>query len=365
MLDGRAAHALGAALQQRADRLRPVVDVVAVHQGAADPVAHRDRQPAHGGGRHRGAAGLRLDGDQPEGLRKARHRDQVGGPVHVDDLIARLRRQERHASGDTEFVGQPNQPVRRGQPAARRPTGHHHTHPGQFGRGAQQHIGRLERLDAADERQHRLVGVEPEGSAGGALVSRREHLQVDAGVNHVDAGRVGVVQRNQLLRFVFGVDDQPVRLVDNLLFADGTQRRFWRVAVGQRGVLHRGQRVRGVHKRHGPAVPCQPADLSGEPVVRMHDVVVAGLMRGFGAQHTRREGAQLGGQVVFVESLEGPRHDVANQHARRDLDDGLIGRRRRAGEDLHLDAAAGHLQRALQHVDVHAARVAGARLRQR
>ena len=45
-------------------------------------------------------------------------------------------------------------------------------------------------------------------------------------MHDVDAGRVGVVQRNQLLRFMFGVDDQPVSLVDDLLFADGTQRRF-------------------------------------------------------------------------------------------------------------------------------------------
>ncbi len=205
----------------------------------------------------------------------------------------------------------------------------------------------------------------PSAARAARLITGREHLQVDAGVHHVDAGRVGVVQRNQLLRFMFGVDDQPVRLVDDLLFTDGAQRRFRRVAVGKRGVLHRGQRVRGVHKRHRPAVPGQPADLPRQPVVRMHDVVVAGLMRGFGAKHTRRERTQLGGQVVLVEPLERPCHDVAHQHAGRDLDDGLIGRRRRAGEDLHLDAAAGHLQRALQHVDVHAAGVAGARLGQR
>ena len=44
--------------------------------------------------------------------------------------------------------------------------------------------------------------------------------QVDAGVHHVDAVGIGVVQRNQLRRFVFGVDDQPVGLVDHLLLAD-------------------------------------------------------------------------------------------------------------------------------------------------
>jgi hypothetical protein len=88
-------------------------------------------------------------------------------------------------------------------------------------------------------------------------------------------------------------------------------------------------------------------------------------MGGFCAQHARGEGAQLGGQVVFVEPLERPGHDVAHQHTGRHLHHRLIGRRRRAGEDLHLHAAAGQLQRAVQHVDVHAAGIAGARLGQR
>ena len=97
---------------------------------------------------------------------------------------------------------------------------------GQLGGRAQQHIGRLEWLDPADEGQHLLVGVQSERSAGGALVTGREHLQVDTGMDHVDPGRVGVVQRNQLLRFMFGVHDQSVGLVDHLLLADGAQRRL-------------------------------------------------------------------------------------------------------------------------------------------
>ncbi len=43
-------------------------------------------------------------------------------------------------------------------------------------------------------------------------------------MDDVDARRIGMVQRNQLARFVFGVDDEPVRFVDHLLFADGAQR---------------------------------------------------------------------------------------------------------------------------------------------
>ena len=183
-------------------------------------------------------------------------------------------------------------------------------------------------------------------------------------MHDVDARRIGVMQRNKLSRFGFGVDDQPVGLVDHLLFTDRAQRRLGCVAVGQRGVLHRGEGVRGVHQRHRPSIPGQPAHLARQPVVRMHDVVVPGLVRGLGAQHARGERTQLRGQVVLVQPFERAGHHVADQHAGRHPHDGLIGRRCRAGEDLHLDAAAGHLQCALQHVDVHPAGVAGAGLSQ-
>ena len=120
---------------------------------------------------------------------------------------------------------------------------------------------------------------------------------------------------DQLFRFVLGVDDQPVRLVDHLLLPDRAQRRLGRIAVGQRGVLHRGERVRGVHQRDRPAVAGQPADLPGQPVVRVHDVVVPRFVGRLGAQHPGRERAQLGGQVVLVQALERARHHVADQHA--------------------------------------------------
>jgi hypothetical protein len=81
-------------------------------------------------------------------------------------------------------------------------------------------------------------------------------------MNNVDTCRVGVVKRNQLLRFVFGVDDQPIGLVDHLLFADRAQRRLGCVAVGERSVLDRGEGVRGVHQRHRPPVARQPAHLT-------------------------------------------------------------------------------------------------------
>ncbi len=108
---------------------------------------------------------------------------------------------------------------------------------------------------------------------------------------------------------------RPVGFVDHLLLADRAHRRLGGVTLGQRRVLHRGQRVGGVHQRHRPAVAGQPTDLTGQPVVRVHDVVVARLVSGLGPQHAGGERTQLGGQVVLVQTLERPGHHVAHQHA--------------------------------------------------
>ena len=184
-------------------------------------------------------------------------------------------------------------------------------------------------------------------------------------MHDVDAARISVVQRNQLVGFGFGVHDQPIGFVGHLLLADCAQRRFRGVPVGEGSVLDRGQGVRGVHQRNRPAVAGQPADLTGQPVVRVHDVVVPRLVVGLGAQHPGGERAQLGGQVVLVQALVGSRGDVAYQYAGDDRHRRRVGRGGRPGEDLHLDTAAGQVQSRLQDVDVKPAGIAGSGLRQR
>ncbi|COW52285.1 Uncharacterised protein [Mycobacterium tuberculosis] len=184
-------------------------------------------------------------------------------------------------------------------------------------------------------------------------------------MDHVDSCRIGTMKRNHLPGFIVGVDDQPIRLVDDLLLPDRTQRRLGSVAVGQCRVLHGGQRVCGVHQRHRPAVARQPADLTRQPVVRVHDVVVTRFVDRLGAQHPGGERTKLGGQVVLVQTLEGPRHHAAHQHPGCHPHHRWICRCGGPGEDLHLDAPTGQVQRTLQHVDVHAAGVTGARLCQR
>ena len=78
-------------------------------QHAADAVPDGGDQAADRGRDHRGAAGLRLERDQPERLVVRRHRDQVRGAVQRGQVVAGLRRQEAHRVGHPERRGQLDQ----------------------------------------------------------------------------------------------------------------------------------------------------------------------------------------------------------------------------------------------------------------
>ncbi|SKU23209.1 Uncharacterised protein [Mycobacteroides abscessus subsp. abscessus] len=183
-------------------------------------------------------------------------------------------------------------------------------------------------------------------------------------MHDVDARRIRVVYRNQLVGFIFGVNDEPVGLVDHLLLAHATQRGLGAVTLGEGLVLDGGECVRGVHQRDTPAVTGEPARLTREPIVRVNQVVVARFVDRFGPQYPGGKGAQLGGQVVLVQPLEGTRDDIAHRHPVGDGDHGLVGRRGGTGENVDGDTPAGQLKGSLQHVDVHPAGIAGARLSQ-
>ena len=71
------------------------------------------------------------------------------------------------------------------------------------------------------------------------------------------------------------------------------------------------------------------------------------------------------GEVTFVEALERSGDHVADGHSRSGGDRRCVRRRCRPREDLDLDAAPSQPDRGLPNVDVHPARVTGARLRQR
>ena len=168
--------------------------------------------------------------------------------------------------------------------------------------GPQQQVGRLERLDAPDEQQQHGVRRHPEPGPRRRRVGHPEQLQIDARRDRDDLVGAGAVEAAQLVGLVRGGGDQPVGLGRDPVLADQPGQRLRTVTVGQRGVLDLGQGVRGVHQRHRPARPRHPADLAGEPVVRVHQVVPAGLLGGLDPQHLGGERAQLGRQVGLVQS---------------------------------------------------------------
>ena len=205
----------------------------------------------------------------------------------------------------------------------------------------------------------------PRAARAAAPVAGGEQVGVHAGGDHVDRQRIRPVELGQLAGLGRGVGDQPVGLGDHLVLADQPTAGFGIVGVGERGVLHLGQRVRGVHQRDPPPVPDQIAGLPGQPVVRVHDVVEAGPTGGGHPQYAGGERAQLAGQVLLVQALEGSGDHVPHQHSGLGLDHRRQVRRGGPGEDLHLDAAGGQPARGLGDVDVQAAGVAGAGLGQR
>ena len=162
---------------------------------------------------------------------------------------------------------------------------------------------------------------------------------------------------------VRGVGDQPVGLGRDLVLADQPGQRLGRVAVGEGGVLHLGQGVRGVHQRHPPAGPGEPADLAGEPVVRVHQVVPARLVLGLDPQHPAVKAHSCAGQVLLGQPLVRPGDHVPDEHARARPrpTGGSAAEVARVNISTSTPISASRRDE-LDDVDVHAARVAGAGL---
>src|SRR3954463_13459892 len=117
-----------------------------------------------------------------------------------------------------------------------------------------------------------------------------------------------------------------------------------------------------MHERHSPALLHQPADLAGQPVVRVNEVEVPRFVHRLDPQHTGRERAELRGEISLVQALERTGGDVTHAHARRELDDRREVTRGCPGEDLHIDAGGGETFGYFADVDIEAAGVTGARL---
>src|SRR5690606_27809941 len=156
-----------------------------------------------------------------------------------------------------------------------------------------------------------------------------------------DLAGVGSVVLHEFAGLFGGVGDQPFGGGDDLGLADDAGGGLGDVAVGQVGVLDLGHGVHGVHQGDAPALGGEPADVAGEPVVGVDQVVVAGAVAGPGLHHAVGEGTQLGRQVFLGETLVGARVDVPDEDTGGQLDGGREGGGGRAGEDLDLDVDRG------------------------
>jgi hypothetical protein len=195
--------------------------------------------------------------------------------------------------------------------------------------GAEQHVRGLQRLDAADEEQH--VGVRGRRAASrgalGAGAARAEDAEVDARRDDRDpAGSASYrsmrspASSSVLATSRSGGGDPPAPRRSPGPAARGASprasERFLTLAivciVCTSGTFQRSA--------------ASQADLAGEPVVRVHEVVPARVLLGLGAQHAGRERAQLARQVVLGEAGERAGDDVAHQDAGRSQSPG-VGRR--------------------------------------
>jgi len=189
---------------------------MAGHQQARATVSDSGAQAADRRGHDRGAAGLRLDRNETEGLRVGRHDGGVSSAVPLGEACAVSRRLEADDVGDAERRGEIGEGGRLLQSASRRAAAHGDHEvlaargiPGNHLRDSpQQHIGCLERLDTAHEQQHVSVRSQAQGCARPGTVARGEDLEVHARVDDVDVVRRSGVEIDELARLVTRVGDE-------------------------------------------------------------------------------------------------------------------------------------------------------------
>ena len=292
--------------------------------------AGRDRRPARrtrrrDGGRQaadvgrddRRAARLRLDRDQPERLVVRRHDDQGGRPVPVDELgPARPAATNRTTSATPSDAASSTSACGRVEPGARRAADDGDDQPlaqlrvagEQLGRGADQDVGRLQRLDPADEDQHDRVRREPERARAAACVARAEDVEVDTRGDHRGPGR-GRRRTGRSSCCASSSVLATIRSAASTTCSSPITRAAGSGASpsASAGVLDLRHRVHRVHERHAPAVARQRTDLAGEPVVRVdRGRSSPGCVGRLGAQHLAGERAQL---ARAARPWSGPRTD--------------------------------------------------------
>ena len=138
-------------IQQICQRIGPISRVVAVDKHTRLSICDGNRQATDPRGHHRGAASLRLHGNEPEGFVVTRHRNQVSSLIHRDQLLRRAGINKPDALADAQFTRKIVIIIRAGS-ASRRATADHHSQAPvrlaaeQLGGGADEHLRAFEFL---------------------------------------------------------------------------------------------------------------------------------------------------------------------------------------------------------------------------
>jgi hypothetical protein len=245
---------------------------------------------------------------------------------------------------------------------AARPAHHDEPRLGPVERGqrADGDVEALQRLDAADEEEHRSV-TEVEVLERGARalpVPGGEERVVHTGRDQLDARRIGAVEPDELIGLGDAGREDGVRAPDHLGLGPDA-------ALGHpvaRLRLHPGE---GVERRHQGQIELVlqpvPGD-AGQPVVGVERVDVP--ERPEMTAYTVREGVDDVGELLLGQ-IGGAGLDVHHAEAGLDLDHVRAGVVPSSGEDVGRDPRLGQRRHQLADVDVHAAAVALAGLGER
>ena len=165
------------------------------------------------------------------------------------------------------------------------------------GEGADGEVGRLQRLQPADEEQHGTVRRQTDRPAGAVAVAGGEEGVLDGWRHDLDAtGRIAV-QAAELALLLGATHAHGVAAADHLGFGAVAPRRFEVAALG----LHPGERVERRHERDVEGVLQPVADHAAQPVVAVHNVdtgAVAHVVEHTVGECVELVGERLLGQVV-------------------------------------------------------------------
>ena len=240
------------------------------------------------------------------------NRPEVRNAINVRTLLAlrkAVRDAEQTQEGDTirdaQSEGQVSQRFGMVEPGARRPTDDDQPDvAGQLSQRLDRDVRPLVRLESSGEEHETLFRANAQQLPGGGAAAGNEHPVVHARMDNINTLRVSPIQRDELVKLVRGVGNEPIGKPGDLGLGDDPRPWFGTVADGEVEVLDAAHGVHAVDERDTATFPDDQADLARQPVVAVHEVVRLG--RG---HHACADAAG---------------HDRAHAHTRLDLGVGRL-----------------------------------------